>query len=172
MREEWRLVAGWKGRYEVSSLGNVRSRPHTRRHKSKLGHYYETKWEGGLLRPGLASNGYLTVCLQCDGERRSVPVQHLVAKAFIGPRPDGMYVLHDNGIRTDNRAENLRYGTPSENMHDKTRHGRVQLTPETVRAVRRAFAEGKTGPQIERELGVNYRQAYYIRDGVQYASVE
>lgn len=42
-------------------------------------------------------------------------IHQIVLEAFCGPCPDGMEVLHGNGIRTDNRLSNLRYGTRSEN---------------------------------------------------------
>jgi hypothetical protein len=43
--------------------------------------------------------------------------------AFVGPCPEGMEVCHNNGDPTDNRMENLRYGTHSSNEQDKLIHG-------------------------------------------------
>jgi hypothetical protein len=43
--------------------------------------------------------------------------------AHVGPRPDGMQVCHNNGLRTDNRLSNLRYDTASGNMRDRILHG-------------------------------------------------
>ena len=40
---------------------------------------------------------------------------HLVAAAFLGPRPLGMQINHKNGIKTDNYFTNLEYVTPSQN---------------------------------------------------------
>lgn len=48
-------------------------------------------------------------------------VHCLVAEAFIGPRPEGQVVRHLNCDSTDNRPENLAYGTPQENIHDSIR---------------------------------------------------
>src|SRR5690606_32157657 len=48
---------------------------------------------------------------------------HLVAAAFLGPRPEGSEVCHINGDPADNRVENLRYGSRSENVLDQVRHG-------------------------------------------------
>ena len=49
----------------------------------------------------------------------------LVALAFLGPRPEGLQVSHDNGDSTDNRACNLRYVTQTENEAMKRLHGRL-----------------------------------------------
>lgn len=43
--------------------------------------------------------------------------------AFIGPRPDGMAINHKNGMKLDNRAENLEYCTNSENSTHAYRTG-------------------------------------------------
>lgn len=43
--------------------------------------------------------------------------------AFVGPCPDGMEVCHNDGNPENNRVENLRYGTRSDNMRDKRKHG-------------------------------------------------
>ena len=48
----------------------------------------------------------------------------LVLTAFVGPRPAGAVARHLNDNRTDNRIENLAWGTRSENQHDAFRNGR------------------------------------------------
>lgn len=50
-------------------------------------------------------------------------VHSLVALAFIGPRPHGYEVCHNNGNPLDNRVDNLRYGTSADNKLDQVRHG-------------------------------------------------
>lgn len=60
----------------------------------------------------------------CDaGEQTTAGVARLVCRAFHGPRPEGCICAHHNGNRTDDRAENLRWATVSENEADKRRHG-------------------------------------------------
>lgn len=156
--EAWRAAPGYEGRYVVSNLGRVRSLV-----------------RGGdrLLKPGLASNGYVTVCLYAQGASRgvSVPVQWLVAGAFLGARPGGLHVLHENGDRVCNHVGNLYYGTRSENMYDITRHGRRRLQPEQVREMRARRAAGESGLTLAREFGIHHEQAYQIFAGKQYARV-
>ena len=69
------------------------------------------------------SKGYRRV--HCGGV--DFLVHRLVLAAFHGPCPEGMQARHLNGDKLDNRAENLAWGTPSENAADKIRHGTCQV---------------------------------------------
>ncbi|HET6910528.1 MAG TPA: NUMOD4 motif-containing HNH endonuclease [Mycobacteriales bacterium] len=113
--EEWRSIAGYEGRYEVSSLGRVRSiaRIDTRgcRRREKL------------LSLRRAVSGHLAVALYGDDSRRGFLVHHLVLEAFVGPRPVGMEGCHWNDDPADNRVENLRWDTRSANQRDSVRNG-------------------------------------------------
>lgn len=50
-------------------------------------------------------------------------IHQLVLAAFVGPRPEGMEVAHENGDPQDNRLTNLSYKTKNGNMLDSVRHG-------------------------------------------------
>lgn len=102
--ETWRDVVGYEGIYQVSDHGQVKG---VARPRSK----------GGLLAQG-RTNGYPCLVLAHNGTR-TVKVHVLVAAAFLGPRPAGYDVMHLNANRADNRVENLRYGTRSENMFQR-----------------------------------------------------
>lgn len=78
---------------------------------------------GRVLRPGMGTTGYLVVAFCRDAILRTQRVHRVVASAHLGPCPEGMEVLHIDGDRTNNRADNLRYGTRSENNRDQVRHG-------------------------------------------------
>lgn len=95
MTEEWRPIVGHPT-YEVSSLGGVR----------------RTK-TGRKLRPVELSTRYLGVTLE---DRIQYLVHRLVARAFIGPPRNDQHANHKNGVRADNRAENLEWCSPSENV--------------------------------------------------------
>lgn len=51
------------------------------------------------------------------GARRLV--SHLVAEAWLGPRPEGALVLHANGIPYDCRVENLSYGRAADRLRNR-----------------------------------------------------
>jgi hypothetical protein len=96
--EEWRSCGG--GDYEVSSFGNIR--------RATPG---ISTFVGRPLKPVGGSTGYAQVQL---GDRR-IYVHHLVAEAFIGPRPDGHVINHKDANKRNNAAANLEYVTPKEN---------------------------------------------------------
>jgi len=119
--EIWRDVVGFEDAYQVSNMGRVKSKSRlvamSASHKSVA---YLSRREGRLLKPGRASTGYFTVAL---GRGNSRTLHSLVAEAFIGPCPIGYEVLHIDGTRTNNRVDNLRYGTRHENIMDAVKHG-------------------------------------------------
>ena len=117
---DWRPIPGWEGYYEVSSAGQVRS---VRRCiTNALG---QVRWlPSRMLAPQPHSTkGYLHVNPARGGKAVSKSLHALVALAFLGPRPDGFQVAHNDGDPRNNAADNLRYATPSENEMDKWRHG-------------------------------------------------
>jgi len=118
--EHWRSVVGYEGLYEISDHGSVRSLDRL----IVLVDGRRRTFPGVVLRPSLRADGHLQVNLWRGGNYRTRKVHQLVAEAFIGPRPDGMEVCHNDGDPVNNDLFNLRYDTQSENGRDVVRHGR------------------------------------------------
>ena len=117
--EEWKPVPGYEGHYEVSSEGRVRS---LRRE------LYSDRWAGyrtiseRIMKPTPGGTiGYLAVTLRLNRQPKTHTVHTLVAAAFLGPRPEGMDVMHADDDPQNNRLENLSYGTRSENNYQRWR---------------------------------------------------
>lgn len=111
--EEWRAIVGYEGAYEVSNLGRVRSldrRVHSGRGRERM--------SKGRTLSLWSGDHYVKVRLKLNGTGSTRNVHALVAAAFLGPRPDGLEVCHNNGQHHDNRAANLRYDTHSANQRD------------------------------------------------------
>lgn len=149
-KETWRPTQ-FKG-YEVSSRCRVRSVDRERRLKSRWGSSFTRRHRGRVLRPCLGSHGYPTVSI--GGATR--PVHSLWAEAFLGPRLPGQQVRHLNDIKTDNRPDNIKYGTQAENSADAIRNGRTnaKLTRARVLEIRRRRANGERGKDLAAEFGV------------------
>lgn len=172
----WLPVVGYEGLYEVSSDGRVRS----------LARFAPTS-RGNGLRPVKAREltlspianaskaPYAHVSLTKDGITRSRAVHRLVLHAFSGPRPEGMVGRHLNSASLDNRAENLAWGTPKQNMADRdeagrgpqgTRNPRCALTPHQVLEVR---ASSDTALVLAAKYSVTRESIYNIRKGATWA---
>lgn len=119
MAEQWRPVVGFEGYYEVSDQGGVRSLD---RVVDRGGSPMRRRGQP-LSTSGVHPSGHLYVNLRMNGGGGTHQVHRLVMAAFAGPCPDGMEVRHLNGDPTDNRLENLAYGTRSENIRDQVTHG-------------------------------------------------
>lgn len=111
--EEWVpvTITNFSESYEVSNLGRVRS---VDRHTT--GSILIMKVKGKLLKPRMRKDGYLTVNLSFNSCGSQFAVHRLIALAFIKNVSSLPYVNHKNGIKTDNRAENLEWVTPLENI--------------------------------------------------------
>lgn len=131
MTIEWRDVVGYEGLYQVSSDGSVRR-------VNRLAKYGEKAPDKHLVQS--TSTPYLTVSLCKNGRMKSFTVHSLVAEAFIGLRPIGMQCLHNNGVKRDNRPENLRWGTRADNAEDSRLHGTMAVG-ERARAAKLTEAE-------------------------------
>lgn len=150
--ELWKPVVGYEARYRVSNKGRVAC-------------------QGGVMRLTLNIRAYHVLTLW-DGRRgRTKRVQRLVLEAFVGPCPPGMEACHNDGTRTNNHVENLRWASPMDNAADRRRHGTqcvgsligvAKLTAAAVLDIRRARVEGRLLGEIADEWGVDESTIYQV----------
>lgn len=117
MKEIWKDIKDYENFYQVSNLGNVRSLDRVL--NNRFGKYIKK----GTLMTVNNSNRYPMVLLFINWKFKCVKIHRLVAEAFI-PNPNNKpEVNHINGIRTDNRVENLEWVTRCENMQHAKKNG-------------------------------------------------
>lgn len=161
MDEEWVTIDGFRGRYEVSNLGRVRS------------------WNNGINRRATPRmlNGrgdeaeYPAVTIH-DGPGGEISqtkrIHQLVAVAFLGPKPGpGYEVAHLDGTRDNNNAANLKWVSRAENCGHRIEHGSygMKLTVSDVRDIRRRLGAREVKvKELAREYGVSAHTITSVRD--------
>lgn len=170
VEEVWRsiTVPEFEDLYEVSSKGRVRSLP-----RQAARAFYQ----GRILKLGVHPQGYRSVILSGRGKRKTVLVHALVLGAFIGQCPPGNEGRHLNGVRSDNRLENLAWGTSSENEYDKlktgtmqhgSRNGHAKLSEKDVLDIRQRNANGESQRALAVAYGVSQPQISRLITGTRW----
>lgn len=121
--ETWKDVLGFENYYEVSNTGLVRSKPRLVIRKNGRPHTVKSK----ILKPCISTDGYLKSCFSINGKLYPFAVHRVAANSFLG-KQDGYEVNHINGIKTDNRIENLELLTHSENIKHAVKLGLLPVT--------------------------------------------
>lgn len=160
MEEIWRDVVildgksetdTYKGKYQVSNLGNVKSLNYRGSSKEKL------------LLPQI-TDGYYFVYLYKDGKRKSFAIHRLVGFTFLGDTFfENAQIDHINTIRTDNNAENLKWVTPLENSnnelskkHKSESHKGKHRSDETKIKISNAIKGNKHSEETKAKMSQNH----------------
>lgn len=155
--EIWKPVPGIP-KYEVSNFGRV-----------------VTDRSPYILKPEIDRDGYERVRLHIGSQKYlKRGVHKLVLEAFVGEAPVGHVPAHDNGVRNDNRLENLSWKTQRANISDKIGHGTHQVGSKhpnatidgpTATRVKVLLAQGVKPRFIALELRISRQIVYSIKYG-------
>lgn len=167
--EAWKTIPEFP-KYSVSNLGRIR-----RTAKPVRG--------DGIIKLRVNEYGYITTDIRGEGCDGHVSVARMVAKAFLekDANPERGEINHKNGIKADNRPENLEWCTRGENMRHAYIHklilpnygeksGSAKLTGEKVRAIRCLVALGHPPAVIGALFSVTSVTIRHIRNGKTWSS--
>lgn len=159
----YKAIKGYEGIYEVSELGKVRSVDRT----VKFQDGRVRKYAGKELKLKMDKGGYAIVQLRKNGIYKTCVVHRLVAEAFL-PNPNNLpQVHHLNHDRKDNRIQNLKWVSKSEQRDEHWR-----LTQSKIRGTRlRVVGHGidkiyNSSKEVQRELGVSNSTALFVAKGI------
>lgn len=168
MKEEiWKEVENYTN-YEVSNLGRIRN------NKFK---------NPRLLYGSFDKDGYIKVELKMVGKPHGhFRLHRLIAACFIDNPDNKPEVNHKNGIKDDNRLDNLEWVTASENVKHafdiglKTQKGSAnncaKLTEENVREIKTLLQDGNmTQVVIAEKFGLHARYISLIKSGRRWGHV-
>ena len=142
-KEIWKDILGYEGSYQISTHGRVKSLDRYVVYSNGSVRFYK----GKILKQSHNNEGRPQVALNRNSKSHTFSVQRLMSYAFMGERPKGYIICHNDGNMLNNNIENLRYDKLRENSIDMYRHGcKVtigKLSIEDVVEIRRLYATGK-----------------------------
>ncbi len=154
MNEIWRSILNFENLYEISNFGRIRRIQPSRRLKAKR-----------ILKP-IIQNGYAHITLCKDNKKIRKQIHRLVLEAFVSLCPKNMECNHKNGIKDDNRLDNLEWCTKSQNifhMYNKlgiklnqgVNNGMSKLKEKDIFKIRESYRLGDTPQKISNKFGVS-----------------
>lgn len=153
-------IPGWGGIYQIDTCGNVYSKHKKTIAKLKLPVY----------------KGYRRICLCLNGRRERFMVHRLVLMTFLDDFNPTLQINHINGIKDDNRLENLEMVTPGQNIvHGSQlglckgskgeKHPRSKLTDNQVIQIKGLIESGLSSKDIAAIYNVPSALISWIKRG-------
>lgn len=156
--EIWKNIKDYEGMYQVSNLGNVKSLSR----KLRVHHNSMRLLRERILKCGILRQGYKAAALWENQKVKLCTIHRLVGIAFIPNPKNKPCINHKNGIKTDNRVENLEWVTYSENMIHALKHNLIkkgeekcntQLTNKNALIIKLLYKEGI---YTQKQIGLKY----------------
>lgn len=178
MQEIWKPVPGYEGRYDISTLGNVRT----------VGRFINaprgrTRWiPERNLSTHITARGYVQTMFKVGTKNFHQLVHRLVAAAFIDNPDHRPQVNHIDGNKLNNCVTNLEWCTSAENCAHARRENlyeqargengaNAKLTNADVLAIRARLRSGETHKAISLDYQVSRTVITRISNGTRWASI-
>jgi len=161
--EEWRQSHTWPWLF-ASSLGRIASIGKNRKHRPTV-----SRCGGAAKR-----DGYVVVRTHKTGGKSHFQRRHtIVADTWLGPRPKGMVLRHLDGTTTNDRPDNLAWGTHRQNSLDRFAHGTIvaAIDRATLIGLLLTMRQGETDRAAGKRLKIGKSTVNAVRTGRTWAHV-
>lgn len=148
-------IRGYEGLYEIRSDGTIISMPREKRLPN--GKMCQSKER--IMSPArIGADGYEFVYLRKGGEAHRYYVHRLVADNFLSDMKNGNVINHINGIKYDNRVENLEWCSQSDNVKHATRVLGLGKTRKIAQYDKRGnyIKTWANAYEVQEELGISH----------------
>lgn len=119
------------------------------------------------LKPRIKKSGYKVVCLYVDGAKKYLYVHRLVALCYLENENGYEQVNHKNGVKLDNRVENLEWCSAKQNIQHSIkaglRGGRYKATDEKIMEIELLTYYGLSTREIGRIVGLSQSSVSIIQ---------
>lgn len=167
MKEEWKEILD--GRYRVSSFGNVESSVK----------FNGAKWlpmKKFNHKPKYSQHGYESIKLSANGKGTSHYIHRLIYESFMSAIPKHLVINHINGIKNDNRIENLEAISQRDNVYHSIeaklkigqnpgRNPGIQMTDENILTMLTYYGAGVQNHKIARHYKISDKTLTTIVNG-------
>lgn len=172
-KEIFKDIKGYEGLYQISNLGKVKRIPRNIVNKNGYSLLKEM-----FLTPYVDDVGYFRIGLKLNSKTTHRRIHRLIATTFI-PNPENKpQVNHINGIKTDNRLENLEWVTSLENTNHAIKAGLIKRNGENnassklieiqVLDIKERLKKGETGSSIAKIYNVHASTISLIKRNIKW----
>lgn len=157
--EQWKDIKNYEGLYQVSDYGKIK----------RIANGKST-YIGKILKPQIGRSRYSQITLHKNRQRKTFILHRLILEAFRCFCPSNMECRHLDGNLQNNKLNNLKWGTRSENRQDSIKHGTffrpdnrgqknksAKLTNIKVKKIRYLLTLGISYTQIAKQFHVHCR---------------
>ena len=127
MENLWKPISGYENEYLINTTGIIESQERMVNHRNGKRPVYEK-----ILSTRQDGKGYITARLSKDGKEQTQFLHRLLAVAFLSNILNYPQVNHKNGIKSDNRLENLEWVTASQNTIHAYENDLIKLKKKRV----------------------------------------
>lgn len=130
---------------------------------------------GNVLTPSFNRQGYMRVGIYTNGKLKTISAHRLIAETFIDNINQKKDVNHKNGIKTDNRVNNLEWVTRAENIRHSWDNGFSYVSKKMIDGFRSRgkLYLGDKNPAARKVINIDNNEVFNtVSDAAKYVGLK